>query len=67
MDVCLQFVTTLRSGSAPWVLQRLNNTIGPMPTDPSDFSFWMAEVMPVDDHVKAALLQCVALPAHERL
>lgn len=57
MTVCLEFVQTLRSGSAPWVLQRLNNTIGPMPTNPSDFSFWMAEVMPVDDHVKAALLQ----------
>lgn len=59
MNVCLEFVQTLRSGSAPWVLQRLNNTIGPMPTNASDFSFWMAEVMPVDDHVKAALLQCV--------
>lgn len=61
MNVCLEFVQTLRSGSAPWVLQRLNNTIGPMPTNASDFSFWMAEVMPVDDHVKAALLQCVPL------
>lgn len=59
MSICLEFVDTLRSGSAPWVLQRLNNTIGPMPTNPSDFSYWMAEVMPVDDHVKAALLQCV--------
>ncbi|KAI5476236.1 WD repeat protein YBl104C-like protein [Pseudohyphozyma bogoriensis] len=57
MGICLQFVKMLRSGSAPWVIQRLNNTIGPMPTEPSAFSFWMAEVMPVDDHVKAALLQ----------
>lgn len=60
MTICLEFVQTLRSGSAPWVLQRLNNTIGPMPTNPSDFSFWMGEVMPVDDHVKAALLQYVS-------
>lgn len=59
MQTCLGFVETLRSGSAPWVLQRLNNTIGPMPTNPADFSFWMAEVMPVDDHLKASLLQCV--------
>lgn len=59
VDVCLDFVQMLRSGSAPWVLQRLKNTIGPMPTNPSDFSYWMAEVMPVDDHVKAALLQYV--------
>lgn len=26
MNVCLEFVQTLRTGSAPWVLQRLNNT-----------------------------------------
>ncbi|SDA01603.1 BZ3500_MvSof-1268-A1-R1_Chr10-2g02833 [Microbotryum saponariae] len=57
MDICLEFVSTLRNGSAPWVLQRLNNTIGPMPTTPADFSFWMAEVMPVDDQNKALLLQ----------
>ncbi|ORY77261.1 hypothetical protein BCR35DRAFT_332642 [Leucosporidium creatinivorum] len=57
MRICLDFVQTLRSGSAPWVIQRLNNTIGPMPEAPADFSFWMAEVMPVDDQVKAALLQ----------
>ncbi|SCV73816.1 BQ2448_6246 [Microbotryum intermedium] len=57
MEICLDFVSTLRNGSAPWVLQRLNNTIGPMPTTPADFSFWMAEVMPVDDQSKALLLQ----------
>lgn len=56
MEGLLEFVENLRSGSVPWVIQRLNNTIGPMPTDPSDFSFWMAEVMPVDDHLKATLL-----------
>lgn len=32
-----------------------------MPNDAANFSFWMAEVMPVDDHVKAALLQSVAI------
>lgn len=26
MRICLDFVQTLRSGSAPWVIQRLNNT-----------------------------------------
>ncbi|KAK4050335.1 hypothetical protein OIO90_005128 [Microbotryomycetes sp. JL221] len=57
MSICLEFVQTLRSGSAPWVIQRLNNTIGPMPHSPADFSFWMAEVMPVDDQLKATLLK----------
>ncbi|KAK4051018.1 hypothetical protein OIV83_003147 [Microbotryomycetes sp. JL201] len=67
MSICLEFVETLRSGSAPWVIQRLNNTIGPMPTNPADFSFWMAEVMPVDDQLKATLLQITSPRARLRL
>jgi len=57
MAYCREFVQMLRSGSAPWVLQRLNSTIGPMPTNPADFSWWMAEIVPTDDHVKAILLE----------
>lgn len=45
--VCQSFVNHLRSGSAPWLLQRLNNTYGPMPSDPSLCSFWMASVSPL--------------------
>lgn len=44
MTICRSFIDQLRSGSAPWLLQRLNNTYGPMPDDPSLFSFWMALV-----------------------
>lgn len=44
MASCKAFIEQLRSGSAPWLLQRLNNTYGPMPEDPSLFSFWMALV-----------------------
>lgn len=44
MDFCRLFVDQLQRGAAPWVVQRLNNTYGPMPTDPSNFSFWMALV-----------------------
>jgi Lon protease-like protein len=46
MRTCKAFIDQLRSGSAPWLLQRLNNTYGPMPEDPSLFSFWMALVSP---------------------
>ncbi|KAM0790065.1 hypothetical protein ACM66B_005393 [Microbotryomycetes sp. NB124-2] len=67
MSICLEFVQTLRSGSAPWVIQRLNNTIGPMPSNPADFSFWMAEVMPVDDQLKATLLHITSPRARLRL
>ncbi|KAJ9098147.1 hypothetical protein QFC21_004476 [Naganishia friedmannii] len=56
MTICRSFIDQLRSGSAPWLLQRLNNTYGPMPEDPSLFSFWMALVMPIDEYEKARLL-----------
>lgn len=42
--VCHAFVEQLRNGTAPWVVQRLNNTFGPMPTETGNFTFWMAQV-----------------------
>lgn len=56
MSICRSFIDQLRSGSAPWLLQRLNNTYGSMPEDPSEFSYWMALVMPIDEYEKARLL-----------
>jgi Lon protease-like protein len=44
MRSCRDFLEQLRAGTAPWIVQRLNNTYGPMPTDPASFSFWMALV-----------------------
>lgn len=58
IGVCNSFIETLRSGSAPWLMTRLNDTYGPMP-DPSNvaaFGYWMALVMPIDEHEKAKLL-----------
>jgi hypothetical protein len=46
LDVCRRFLDQLRNGTAPWVVQRLNNTYGPMPTDIASFSFWVALVRP---------------------
>jgi hypothetical protein len=56
MSICHNFLHQLRSGTAPWVVQRLNDTYGPMPTDPSLFSFWICLVLPIDEHEKAKLL-----------
>ena len=53
---CHAFLDQLRQGTAPWVVQRLNNTYGPMPTDASSFSFWVALVLPIDEYEKAKLL-----------
>lgn len=85
MQICLGFIKTLRAGSAPWVIERLNRTgasppfpprlafqdsglilhhclVGEIPNNAHDFSWFAAEVFPVEDHVKVALLQCVPLP-----
>ncbi|KAI0269157.1 PUA-like domain-containing protein [Gloeopeniophorella convolvens] len=56
VDVCLAFLDQIQRGAAPWVVQRLNNTYGPMPTDPTHFSYWMAMVLPIEDAEKAKLL-----------
>lgn len=56
MSTCRSFLDRLQQGTAPWVVQRLSSTYGPMPTDPSAFSFWVALVLPIDEHEKAKLL-----------
>ncbi|THH14687.1 hypothetical protein EW146_g5674 [Bondarzewia mesenterica] len=56
MEFCRNFVDQLQRGTAPWVVQRLNSTYGPMPSDPSAFCFWMALVLPIDEVEKSKLL-----------
>jgi hypothetical protein len=43
-DACSAFLVQIQRGAAPWVVQRLNYIYGPMPTDPTHFSYWMAMV-----------------------
>jgi len=56
MATCKDFLQRLQRGAAPWVVQRLSSTYGAMPTDPALFAFWVALVLPIDDHEKAKLL-----------
>ncbi len=56
MTTCRSFLDRLQRGTAPWVVQRLSSTYGTIPTDPSAFSFWVAIVLPIDEHEKAKLL-----------
>jgi len=45
MSICIDFIESLKSGTAPWMLQRLNHTYGSMPlNDPCAFSYWMVMV-----------------------
>ncbi|EPQ29662.1 uncharacterized protein PFL1_02882 [Pseudozyma flocculosa PF-1] len=58
VEICRSFIATLRSGSAPWLLTRLHNAYGPMPEahEVERLGYWMALVMPIDEHEKAKLL-----------
>ncbi|CAG8452774.1 2340_t:CDS:2 [Acaulospora colombiana] len=57
ISISRDFIDSLRNGSATWLLQRLNSTYGDMPDDPSDFSFWIASVIPIDENEKYKLLE----------
>ncbi|KAI0750836.1 PUA-like domain-containing protein [Daedaleopsis nitida] len=52
---CHAFIEQTRQGT-PWVVQHLHNNYVAMPTDPASFSFWMALLLPIDEHEKAKLL-----------
>ncbi|KAK9900463.1 hypothetical protein P389DRAFT_192728 [Cystobasidium minutum MCA 4210] len=67
VEVCKGFVEALRTGSTPWLLQRLNSSLPPMPEDPREFTWWMAMLMPIDDHEKARLLQITSYRLRLRL
>ncbi|EMS19961.1 ATP-dependent peptidase [Rhodotorula toruloides NP11] len=67
MQICLDFLTTLRASSAPWIIERLNRTVGEVPNNPHDFSWFAAEVFPVEDHVKVTLLQITSVRERLRL
>ena len=47
VQICMSFIHELRSGSAPWLLTRLNSTYGPMPEahEVERLGYWMALIM----------------------
>lgn len=56
IETCTGFLTALRQGTAPWVVQRLNSACGPQPSDPAQFSFWIAMILPIAEREKVKLL-----------
>jgi len=44
MNKCRAFVEQLRDGAAPWIVQKLSDSYGNMPTDAPSFGFWIALV-----------------------
>ncbi|ORY06272.1 hypothetical protein K493DRAFT_23153 [Basidiobolus meristosporus CBS 931.73] len=56
VDTIKCFINTLRNGSAPWLLQRLDKTYGAMPSQPEEFSYWAASIIPIEEYEKYKLL-----------
>ncbi|KAG8929639.1 hypothetical protein FRC02_005304 [Tulasnella sp. 418] len=54
--LCREFVQQLRSGSAPFVVEHVNQNYGDEPTDPDALVWWVAALLPRDDHEKSRLL-----------
>ncbi|KAG8871746.1 hypothetical protein FRB97_008333, partial [Tulasnella sp. 331] len=58
LQVCTHFVDQLRNDAAPWIVQRLNTNYGDEPPkeDLVAWCWWLASLLPIDDHEKAKLL-----------
>lgn len=44
VEKCHAFLARMRQRVPAWVIERMHETYGPIPNDPSDLSFWMALV-----------------------
>ncbi|EAW13919.1 putative ATP-dependent protease (CrgA) [Aspergillus clavatus NRRL 1] len=61
----LDFVRKRRSEGARWLQPRVLTAYGDIPTDPANFSWWLASVFPVSEEEKYALI--LATSVRERL
>ncbi|RHZ68670.1 hypothetical protein Glove_294g164 [Diversispora epigaea] len=50
-------IEDIRNGYAPWLEQRINSTYGDLPSEPSNFSYWVASILPIDENEKYKLLE----------
>lgn len=55
VETCHTFLQRLRKASSAAVIQRLDN-VGPPPSDVGILSFWIAQLLPIDESEKAKLL-----------
>ncbi|CAG8501016.1 10022_t:CDS:1 [Diversispora eburnea] len=50
-------IEDIRNGYAAWLEQRINSTYGELPNDPSNFSYWVASILPINENEKYKLLE----------
>lgn len=56
MDIATRFVTTMQGLSAPWLKRRVLQIHGECPSEPSQFPWWFASIVPVTEAEKYKLL-----------
>ncbi|KAI4249282.1 MAG: hypothetical protein L6R40_000740 [Gallowayella cf. fulva] len=54
--VATDFVSRMRTASAPWLHARVTAAYGPPPDDPAIFPYWFASILPIKDEDKYKLL-----------
>lgn len=54
---CHDFLKIMRTSAAPWLRQRLNDSLGPVPENAADLSFYMAALLPIYESEKVRLLE----------
>ena len=59
------FITKMQAASAAWLHERVIHSYGPLPTDPSLFPYWLANILPIQDEEKYRLLPTTSV--RERL
>lgn len=65
LQLGLDFVERRRSEAAPWLHQRVLMAYGDVPTDPAQFPWWLASVLPISEEERYALLPTTSV--RERL
>ncbi|KAF2097172.1 hypothetical protein NA57DRAFT_41562 [Rhizodiscina lignyota] len=56
LERAMDFIVEMRGNSAPWLHQRILDAYGEPPTDPANFPYWFASVLPIADEQKYLLL-----------
>ncbi|KAJ1926062.1 hypothetical protein IWQ60_004107 [Tieghemiomyces parasiticus] len=61
VHTCQQFLQILHAQRAPWFIERMRTSLGPIPNTPTQFSFWMATVLPIELTESYKLLQVTSV------
>jgi hypothetical protein len=67
MDIAIRFVRTMQSASAPWLQRRHREIHGECPTDPLQFPWWFASILPIQNEEKYKLFPTTSVRARLKI